>query len=344
MAGYADAYIRGLMPLIQMRRMQDAEQAQAQGYALRLQQAQDLERERMRQDEDRNAGLNRQNRALDLQNYLGVENLRLRQDEMRRKENEDRRKENEDRRRAAEQAAKDKRMLLEFKRGGKLQPGYRWKSDNPDDPMALESELIPGGGAWQKQKGDHAGDLAKLESINNATAAIVSRIGSILRPSNRGGFEANFGMIPEVATRYLPGENYDTLNEIHQLQAMLKTAGLGDIRGRSGQSIGAITEKEWQTLADQIARLGVGMSDEAALRELSNIRRQMLNLRNKEYRAYSQEWQGTPFYQKNPIPIPAMHEKGKMAGVPKTFAHGQEVWDNLTDEEKELWLPGISKK
>lgn len=321
----ADPYLRRLQVMNAMRAAQQAE------HTRRLHEAQFAaqQEERMRQEAHRQAMEARLRQQGVFQAQLGQQGLDLRREQFQRQWERDK-EEMRLKREAEARAAVDRQR-------GALRPGYRWNAQNP-----MQQELIPGGPEEQKMKAAHAEDLAKIEAINNATAGIVSRIGSIMRPSAQGAFNSNFGGYnAKLLTQFLPGQTQDVKAEIEQLKAMLKTAGLADIRGRSGQSIGAITEREWPVLAQQIANLDPLMSEPAAREALMSIRRSMLNMRNKDLRQYEGEWSGTPFYQKTPIPMPPIEAEGKRKGMPKTFAHGPEVWDNLTDEEKSLWVPGL---
>jgi hypothetical protein len=191
-----------------------------------------------------------------------------------------------------------------------------------------------------RQQGLHAQDLSTLEAIQDNMKNIIGRMGSI---QSSPGFESNFGMLPEAVTRYIPGKNYNTLVELEQLEDMAKTSGLGQIRSGSGQSIGTITEREWPIIAGQLLKLNVGLTDKAARDMLGTARRSLLNMRNRELREYQNKWKDTPFYKEQPFPVPPVETEGKAAGIPKTFAHGQQVWDFLTPEEKALWLPGLEK-
>ena len=192
-------------------------------------------------------------------------------------------------------------------------------------------------------QGIHAQDLSNLEAINSSVQGLIGRMGSIQRPSNRGGFKGNFGMFPEAVTRYLPGENYDTKTELEQLEEMAKVSGLGSVRAQAGQSVGTITEREWPIMASQLMKLNVGQTDKAAEGMMGTARRNLLNMRNRELREYQNKWKGDPLYKDQPFSVPPVETQGKMAGIPKTFGHGQEIWDHLTPEEKALWLPGMEK-
>lgn len=323
----ADPYLRQLQARNLMLRMQAEQRAREQFAQMQAaRQAQMAQQQAAQQ-----GGLDLRAQALAQSGQFNQANILLRAREVAARERYMREQ-------SARQAEQERQREMDRKRGA-LRPGYRW---NAEDPMKME--LVPGGPEEQKMRGAHAEDLARAQSINNATQALIARVGSILRPSNKSGFQGNFGMIPEFATRYLPGKNYNTLTELEQLQDMLKTSGLNDIRGRSGQSIGAITEREWPILAGQLAKLNVGMTDDAARTELMNLRRRLLGMRNKEFEQYKNEWSPTPFYQKTVTPVPQVEMQGPAQGIPKTFGHGKEIWDNLTPEEKELWMPGISQQ
>lgn len=323
----ADPYLRNLQARRLMMEMQAraAAQQQAQARFAEMQAAHQGQQQAQAQAQALQA------QRLAQSGQLGAAGLMLREREFTHRQAAD--AERMRREAVAEKEAKLNRLR------GTLRPGYRWSAQDP-----MQMELIPGGPEEQKMRGSHAEDLARAQAINNATQALVGRIGSILRPSAKGAFNSNFGGYNALVTQYLPGQTQDVRSEIEQLKSMLKTAGLSDIRGRSGQSIGAITEREWPVLAEQILRLNPLMSEPEAVKELGAARRQLLNMRNKELRQYQNEWEPTPFYQKNISTMPPIETQGRMKGIPKTFGHGEEVWNNLTPEEKELWVPGISQQ
>lgn len=308
-----------LANVYRQRQMAAQERYRQMEYQRHMLQQRALEEQRMRQAQQQQGVQQRIMGQNDFGNQLRIMEMNQRAEEARRRD--------------AEQAKRDELRQLQAERGP-LRPGWRWKG-----PQSREQELIPNGPAWTQMQQQHAKDLEALLTINNGVERFIGRLGNVMKPSNKGGFEGNFGMIPEVLTRYLPGENYDTKVQLDQLENMAKTSELRGIRDTGG-AIGSITEKEWPLIASRLQEFSVGMTDKAARDMFGVSRRELLNMRNRELQSYRNKWKGTPFYQETPTPIPAMDEK---TGIPKTFGYGEDVWKHLTDEERNLWLPGMSK-
>ena len=235
----------------------------------------------------------------------------------------------EQRRAEAERASRE-RLELEIRRG-KLQPGYRWKT-----PDSTEQELIPGGAEWTKQRAAHAGDLNKLQSIGNSIEEFTKVIDYILDPKNASGFSSNFGGWNAYLTRLLPNvipgfaRTSDVSSAVDRLTEMAETTGLSSIRGGSGQSVGAITEREWPKFAAQLLKLSPRLEEDTARKVLGDARATALDMRNRELRAYESEWGPSPFMSKDPLGRGAAPDAPPPGVDPKD-------WKYLTPAEKAKW-------
>lgn len=200
---------------------------------------------------------------------------------------------------------------------GTLRPGHRWKQSNP-----LEQELIMDSQEAQKMRAQHSGDVNKLQSVNNSTRELVKTIDYILDPKNKSGFEANFGGWNAYLTRLLPdvipgfARTGDVSTAVERLTELAETSGLGGIRGGSGQSVGAITEREWPKFAAQLLKTSPRLNEDTARQVLKDARATAMDLRNRELGAYENEWKPTPFYTQDPFRTPVGPNLGQQPAAP----------------------------
>ena len=212
-----------LQSVMAQRRMAQQRAMQQQVLQQRAMQQRSLEEQRQRQWQQQQAVQQRIMGQNEIGNNLAERGLRAREDENRSRET--------DRRRTLD------RLDLASRRGT-LKPGYRWKQDDQ-----FSQELIPGGPEWTKLRAAHAEDLAKLQSINEASQDIVQRTGRVLQPGVEGGFNANFGGYNALLTKHFPEwvtgfkGTQDVKAELEGLEKYRMATGLGDIRGRTGQSV-----------------------------------------------------------------------------------------------------------
>ena len=296
--------------LLEMARRQAAErqfamQQQRLGQSQNLQGAQ-FQRGLNNDEWNRRARLeefNQRERQLQMQE-------RLKRDELRRRQNAD----------------------MEARRR-KLKPGFRWKASNP-----MEQEYIPGGPEFVKARGQHAEDLNKLQSIGSSTDEFVKILDYITDPKNKSGFTSNFGGFNAYLTRMLPNvipgfaKTGDVSTALERLNEMAEVSGLGQTRGRAGQGVGSITEREWPKFAAQILKLSPRLEEDTARNVLANARQTAMDIRNREMRAYEGEWADTPFVSKNPL-APPQGADAPPAGV------APEDWKYMTPAEKAKWQP-----
>lgn len=233
---------------------------------------------------------------------------------------------------AAEERRKQTERLDLAAQRGSLKQGYRWKGANP-----LEQELIPGGPEEAKLRGAHAEDVGKLQSINSTALEVAKLIDYITAPKNKSGFTSNFGGYNAYLTQQVPSNvpgfarTADVKTALERLEEMAQTLGLGDIRGRSGQSVGSISEKEWPKLGAQLLKLSPRIEEDTAQQWLKDLKTRILQTRNREMQAYQSEWEPTPFYSKDPLRVKAQGPGGPPQGVDSAD------WDAMTPQERGLW-------
>lgn len=308
-----------LANVLAQRRMAQG-QAQAQQMMMyRLMQARAMEAQRQRQAAMQTAIQNRVMHQNDFSNQLNLENLRQRMDE--------------NRQRDADRARQMERLELNSRRGT-LKQGYRWKQDNP-----LEQEIIPGGPEEARMRSSHAEDVNKLQSINNTTMDVVKKIDYILNPKNESGFTSNFGGYNAYLTRQVPSNvpgferTADVKTALEGLENIAQTLGLMDIRGRTGQSVGSISEREWPILGGQLLKISPKIEEDTARDLLKGLRAKLLSTRNREMQSYQNEWGPTPFALKDPLSVKAQGPTGD--DTPQGVS--PEDWGAMLPEERALW-------
>lgn len=227
----------------------------------------------------------------------------------------------------AERAAAQRDLA---QRRGNLKPGFRWKGED-----SAEQELIPGGPEFLKMKGAHAADLTELATAQQQAQNVVKTIDFLLGVDPKTGKEpktlpeglqSNFGGYNTYLTRLIPGPTQDWRVKLEQLQDQLKAIGAGAVR-HSGGAIGAITEKEWPIMANQIAAVNPMMEEPSAAASLRDIRNQAMALRQNAVRKYNEAYSGTPFHQRNVHRLPSEPPPGV----------DPRVWEKVPLEKRLLW-------
>ena len=283
--------------VVQQRAMAQRAARDRQMWEMQMRRQQELEAHRNRQLQQQQGVQQRILGQADIGNQLNLERLR-------------------ETRRSNDAQADDRSRRMEAlelaARRGTLKPGYRWQQGNP-----LQQELIPGGPEEAKLRAAHSGDVSKLQSVNNSTRELVKTIDYILDPKNKSGFEANFGGWNAYLTRLLPdvipgfARTGDVSTAVERLTELAETSGLGGIRGGSGQSVGAITEREWPKFAAQLLKTSPRLNEDTARQVLKDARATAMDLRNRELGAYENEWKPTPFYAPDPFRAPVGPSLGR---------------------------------
>lgn len=220
-------------------------------------------------------------------------------------------------------------------RRGRLSPDHRWSASDP-----LKQELIPNSKTWGDLQTKHAKDVSQLRSIDSSTNELLGVINYILDPKNKSGFESNFGGYNAYLTRLLPNiipgfaRTSDVSSALERLQEMAEVSGLGAVRGNSGQSVGAITEREWPKFASQILKTSPRMEEDTARMWLNQVKQTAADIRNREVEEYTNAWKGKPFYVENPL-------AGRIAPATVNPAVPQGIdakdWEYMTPEQRALW-------
>ena len=170
-----------------------------------------------------------------------------------------------------------------------VQKGDRWVA-----------EVIPGTKEDAKQRGLYVDSAADVTKIENTAKSIKDTIDYLLDIKNEDGFESQFGGYNALVTQYAPtGKAQDARLKVQQLKNLFKTAGLNELKTGSG-GIGAITEKEWPILGQQIAAISPNMSEEEAKQVLTEVKNRMDRMVTQAKTKFDTEWEGTPYYNSKP--------------------------------------------
>lgn len=148
-------------------------------------------------------------------------------------------------------------------------------------------EAIPGSALDQKQKGQFADDQAAFKNLSDSLTAGIAKINKVLDPTNKAGFEANFGGWNAYATSKFPGAR-DTAKVIESVKADMKRLGLEAMR--SGGSIGAMTNAEWPIIEAQIDAISPDLSEEAARQAFQGVAARMEGLKKRATEKFETEW------------------------------------------------------
>lgn len=329
MPGYGDTMLQGMQGILQMRRMQQAEQQNnwRQQHADRqlMRQYEQMEQQGWLQDRRLQQGLQVQERQnLEFQNRMRDQdrNFGLREKEARRREEEFR-----------AEAAQRERIAQEAARG-KLKPGFAW---DPVDKM--KQVPVSGGPAWRELSSKHADDLNRLGAFGEIADSSRATIERILDPKvEKTGFNPNFGGYnAALITQHMPGavptfgQTQNVRNDLENLKSNLKAQGASLMRGVGGAP-GSITEREWPILEKMIESLSPLMEEKEAREALGRISTRFEGMKQRSLANYKAEWGDSPFVKADPFSAPP-------AGSAGTLPEGMDprVWKFMTPAEKALW-------
>ena len=192
----------------------------------------------------------------------------------------------------------------------KLKQGERWNSD-------LERvEQVPGSAEYIKQSKLHAKDYDAVKTVNSTTEANIANVDALLAAANAWSAETNNGAKPlgkdasedaKAWVNLFSGGYSGYLSQLKsgktasykgKLDTLLANAkGLGLQGMRVGGSIGAITEKEWPMLAQQIITLRPNMNPADAAALITNVKERFNTTRDLSRDAYDTAWSETQYYK-----------------------------------------------
>lgn len=168
--------------------------------------------------------------------------------------------------------------------GMRLKPGERYNKET--DTV----EAMPGSNLYQEQAGKHNKDLMAKQSAETIADMGTKKVDSIL--NDPSAFSSLFGKAYSGKLTSL--FNPDAVAKLEGLKSSLAAQGLNIIRS-GGQSIGAISEREWPIVRDQIAHLDTSLSEDQAKDTLNEIKARLEGMKNKMDEAYGLEWGNTQF-------------------------------------------------
>jgi len=124
----------------------------------------------------------------------------------------------------------------------------------------------------------------------------VANINDILSDKNKEGFDNNFGGYSAYATNKFTGNTAKVKSMLEKFNSNMKAAGLELFR--TGGSIGAMTEKEWPIVQNEIAALSPTMDVDDAREAMTRIAARLQRIRDSAHEIYSDTWSQTQFYKK----------------------------------------------
>ena len=185
----------------------------------------------------------------------------------------------------------------------RLKPGEQWNEEKG------VIEAIPGSDLYKKQQAGFAKEYKSATSTIDQLESGLAKIGEILDPKNKDGFELNFGGYNAYGTRMLSGKASDMRTKIEAFKSEMKNAGLSLIR--MGGSIGQITEREWPIVEQLIDAIDPVLSEGEARNRFEQIGARFQGIMNRAKDVYDTQFRDSQFYkplsgmrQESPTPSP----------------------------------------
>jgi hypothetical protein len=213
----------------------------------------------------------------------------------------------------------------------RLKPGERWN----EDQQVIEA--IPGSDIFKKQKEKFSDEYKGATSVISQTENGLNKINEILDPTNKDGFEMNFGGYNAYASRYASGPASDMRKKIDSFKSDMKAAGKQLLA--TGGSIGQITEREWPILEQMIASIDPVLSEEEARNTFQDIQNRFRRLIERTVDTYETQFSDSQFYK--PLPL------GGVFGEPQPSGVGQPAAPSSSgefDEAKRKRLDELRRK
>lgn len=177
-----------------------------------------------------------------------------------------------------------------------LPPGLKLKQGERYNPETERVEAIPGSDLYIAQSQKHQKDAKAVEGVASKSDDAIKNINEMLDPKNEEGFNNNFGGYSAYITNKLTGNTAKVASMLEKFKSNMKAAGLELFR--TGGSIGAMTEKEWPIVQNEIAALSPKMEVEDAREAMKNIAARLQRIKDSAYEIYSDTWGQTQFYRK----------------------------------------------
>ena len=177
-----------------------------------------------------------------------------------------------------------------------LPPGLKLKQGERYNAEADRVEAVPGSDLYIGQSQKHQKDARAVEGVASKMDDAVANINDMLSDKNKEGFDNNFGGYSAYATNKFTGNTAKVKSMLEKFNSNMKAAGLELFR--TGGSIGAMTEKEWPIVQNEMAALSPTMDVEDARAAMTKIASRLQRIKDNAHEIYSDTWSQTQFYKK----------------------------------------------
>jgi hypothetical protein len=177
-----------------------------------------------------------------------------------------------------------------------LPPGLKLKQGERYNAEADRVEAVPGSDLYIAQSQKHQKDARAVEGVASKMDDAVANINDMLSDKNKEGFDNNFGGYSAYATNKFTGNTAKVKSMLEKFNSNMKAAGLELFR--TGGSIGAMTEKEWPIVQNEMAALSPTMDVEDARVAMTKIASRLQRIRENAHEIYSDTWGQTQFFKK----------------------------------------------
>ena len=177
-----------------------------------------------------------------------------------------------------------------------LPPGLKLKQGERYNPETERIEAVRGSDLYIAQSQKHQKDAKAVEGVASKSDDAIKNINEMLDPKNEEGFNNNFGGYSAYITNKLTGNTAKVGSMLEKFKSNMKAAGLELFR--TGGSIGAMTEKEWPIVQNEIAALSPKMEVDDAREAMRSIAARLQRIKDSAHEIYSDTWGETQFYKK----------------------------------------------
>jgi hypothetical protein len=230
--------------------------------------------------------------------------------------------------RRAQAEASALKAQLDLEKARKSSSGVPGWTDMPvkllDGKTLIVSQPPPGSEAFMKENKEHAGVVSTFGANVNSMDRLVQTMNRLV---NRKDFNLVFGSEDSATLNYMTyltriGAT-DAINDLETIQDSMKTLGLAEIR-KSGTP-GAITEKEWPILQNQIAAIGPRTNAEEVIRIFNRVAEVSNDAIKNQQDAYGSVWQYRPMLFDQKVMDPSLPTMSVERKAPQEESRQQEA-------------------
>jgi hypothetical protein len=177
-----------------------------------------------------------------------------------------------------------------------LPPGLKLKAGEVWNSELERADAVKGSDLYIAQSQKHQKDARAVEGVASKMDDAVANINDMLSDKNKEGFDNNFGGYTAYATNKFTGNTAKVKSMLEKFNSNMKAAGLELFR--TGGSIGAMTEKEWPIVQNEMAALSPTMNVDDARDAMTKIASRLQRIRDNAHEIYSDTWGQTQFFKK----------------------------------------------